>query len=84
MNNNPPPNSMNEEEWEAEKKERRTRKKNILVKGLTLLTRHPKEKMEKNRGRRLEVENRRMAKEVRSHEGKSKSIYAGLGSMDNG
>ena len=46
-NNNPLPNGMNEDEWEAEKKERRTRKNNILVKGLTLRTRHPKEELER-------------------------------------
>ena len=46
-NNNPLPNGTDEEEWEAEKKERWSRKKNILVKGLTLLTRHPKEELER-------------------------------------
>lgn len=43
---NPIPEKLSEEEWEREKQERRERKRNVIVKGLTLILKNKKEELE--------------------------------------
>lgn len=46
INSNPPPRGLSQDEWDEELDERRARRKNVLVEGLTLLSRTKKEELE--------------------------------------
>lgn len=52
---NTPPRKLEMEEWEREKEERRNRKKVVLIKGLTLLSRDKKEALESWIRRTLDI-----------------------------
>ncbi|XP_011314404.1 trichohyalin-like [Fopius arisanus] len=47
IDKNPPPGKMTEEEWQVELDLRRSKRKNMIIEGLTLVTRTRKEELEK-------------------------------------